>query len=216
MAPMDSSVADQAPEPPLEPAASAGPGSGEPEWSTTDQQAWEDFFGRCYKPLVAFGIWWGGNQQDAEDAVDYALLELRIRWHRVKEPAAYVRRVVRHYVTRTQRDSKRLADSIDARGAFAEDQCDDQRLIAYEDEQWVLQLLDGLPPAQRAVMALVFDGMSYEEIARHLGKRTDNVRKNLQHARSRLTKELRRQQERESGPPVSAAPPASATRKEIR
>jgi RNA polymerase sigma factor (sigma-70 family) len=216
MAPAESSVADPAPEPRAEPVLTDDSAPGhQAVWSPADQTAWEKFFEDTYEVLISAGVWWGGNRQDAEDAADYAMEELRVRWHEIRNRAGYARRMVINYVTRAQQGDRDKIKKIVAKTAYAGDQCDDHRLTAYEDEQWILQLLDCLPPVQRAVMARVYDGLSYEEIAQQLGKNVPTVRKHLQLARDRLKQELSKQGEQVGGPPVSASNPAAAPRKEI-
>lgn len=214
MAPTDSSVADPAPEPRVEPLLPDDSVSADQPWSTEDQAAWGEFFEDNYEVLIATGVWWGGSREDAEDAVDYALEELRMRWHEIRNRAAYARRMVINYVTRIQKGDREKVKKIIAKSAYAADQCDDHRLTAYEDAQWILQLLGKLPPTQRAVMELAYDGLPYDEIAQQLGKNVETVRKNLQLARDRLKQELRRQSEREGGQPLPASPQAAVTRKE--
>lgn len=213
MAPVNSSVADPAPEPPVEPALT-NLALREMPWTTADQVAWERFFEDNYEVLVAAGTWWGHSREDAEDAVDEALVELRLRWHHIRNRAGYARRMVINHVTRVQRGDKAMIKRIVTRTAFTVERCDDHGLTSYEVEQWVLQLFDLLPPTQRAVMERLYDGLSYQEIAVQLGKTTETVRKHLQLARVRLKQELRRQREREGGQPAAASSPATATRKE--
>jgi RNA polymerase sigma factor (sigma-70 family) len=214
MVPAESSVAEPAPEPHESPVLQGDSAPGDQVWSPADQTVWERFFEDNYDVLVSAGVWWGGNLEDAEDAVGYALEELRVRWHEIRNRAGYARRMVINYVTRVQKGDRDKIKRVVARTAYAADQCDDHRLTAYEDEQWILQLLDCLPPTQRAVMERVYDGLSYTEIAQQLGKNLPTVRKHLQWAKERLKKELRQQSEQEGGPPSPFSHPTAAPRKE--
>lgn len=214
MVPAESSVADPAPEPHAEPALPGDSAPGHQVWSPADQAAWKKFFDDTYEVLIFAALWWGGNKQDAEDAADYALEEIRVRWHKIHNHAGYARRMVINYLTRVQKGDRDKIKRIVAQTAYAADQCDDHRLTAYEDEQWILQLLDCLPTTQRAIMARVYDGLSYTEIAQQLDKKLPTVRKNLQWARERLKQELRQQSEQEGGPPAPAPHPTAAPRKE--
>jgi len=204
--PPERSVGNPALNPRSEPDA-----SGREEWTDTDQLEWEEFFDSTYEALVTAGVMWGGNQQDAEDAAEFALTELRRRWRTVINRAAYARRVAKNRVANEQkRDRDRVAKLI-RKGEYVTDVTDDHGLTEYEDEQWVRQLLDRLPPQQRLVMEHLYSGLSYTEIAETLGKKEPTIRKHLQLARERLREELRKQQERPS--PVRAAAPAP--RKEV-
>ena len=51
------------------------------------------------------------------------------------------------------------------------------------------RLLGTLPPAQREVMTLAYEGLTGREIATLLGKDPATVRKNLQLARDRLRRD---------------------------
>jgi DNA-directed RNA polymerase specialized sigma24 family protein len=54
------------------------------------------------------------------------------------------------------------------------------------EQQQVLRLLRGLPPAQRTVTALFYDGLTIPEIADLTGKPAATVRSCLRHARRSL------------------------------
>ena len=68
------------------------------------------------------------------------------------------------------RDSGSAADEVDAR----------------IDEAWVREVLDLLPPAEREIMQLVYEGLPGPEIAALLGKGQPNVRSSIRNARARL------------------------------
>jgi RNA polymerase sigma factor (sigma-70 family) len=55
-----------------------------------------------------------------------------------------------------------------------------------EEQQQVLHRLRRLPPAQRMVAALYYDGLTAEEIAATTGKPATTVRSHLRHARTTL------------------------------
>jgi RNA polymerase sigma factor (sigma-70 family) len=55
-----------------------------------------------------------------------------------------------------------------------------------QDERRVVVILRQLPPEQRKVAALFYDGLSMEEIAEVVGKPAVTVRSLLRHARKRL------------------------------
>jgi DNA-directed RNA polymerase specialized sigma24 family protein len=61
--------------------------------------------------------------------------------------------------------------------------------IFADEQQYVLRLLRALPPQQRTVAALFYDGLACEEIAELGGRPPATVRSHLRHARGRL-KEL--------------------------
>lgn len=48
-------------------------------WTADDQAEWVRFFNEHYETLLTAGAVWGGNTQDAEDAAEFAMIELRQR-----------------------------------------------------------------------------------------------------------------------------------------
>jgi DNA-directed RNA polymerase specialized sigma24 family protein len=107
---------------------------------------------------------------------------------------------VNSFVKQRQRDRRRSV----LEASLESPSIGDGGLGILEGEQWTVQLLQHLPPAQREVMAYPFDGLSPAEIATALGKTPAAIRKNLQLARERLRREL---DERTTLGPVSAATP---------
>jgi RNA polymerase sigma factor (sigma-70 family) len=67
----------------------------------------------------------------------------------------------------------------------------DRELTVWEDQQWVRQLLESLPPMQRTVMALVVDEFTPAQVAEMLGKTPAAVRQTLRSARKHLKGKLR-------------------------
>jgi DNA-directed RNA polymerase specialized sigma24 family protein len=67
---------------------------------------------------------------------------------------------------------------------------EDSRLTAWEDNEWVAQVLSCLPPAQREVMDCIARGIHRDDIPVVLGKSKEAVRRNLCDARARLRVEL--------------------------
>jgi DNA-directed RNA polymerase specialized sigma24 family protein len=113
--------------------------------------------------------------------------EVLRRWTEINHPQAYARRAV---MSNLVKDKTRGLDRVRRREAqvvqTAAEGGDDAGLVMWEDQEWVRELLESLPPAQRAVMALVVDGFSADEVAFLLGKSPGAVRQNLCDARVRL------------------------------
>jgi RNA polymerase sigma factor (sigma-70 family) len=125
----------------------------------------------------------GGLGAQAQDVVNEVFLRAfkNGTWPQPEAALAYFRTAVirksiselrRHYQTLPldDRDSGSAADEVDAR----------------IDEAWVREVLDLLPPAQREIMQLVYEGLSGPEIAALLGKGEPNVRSSIRNARARL------------------------------
>ncbi len=82
--------------------------------------------------------------------------------------------------------------------------------MAWEDEEWLGQVLAALPPAQREVMACIARGVDRDEIPKVLGKSPATIRRLLCDARVRLRAELHPDPEQ---PPDTTA---RASREEAR
>jgi RNA polymerase sigma factor (sigma-70 family) len=148
------------------------------------------FFDQTYPVLLKVALTVGATVPEAEDAADETMAYLYRRWGQITEPRAYAcRAVASNFIKVKKRDGERVKRTV--AGDHVTPAADDgTALTALEDREWVTQLLSKLPPAQRAVMACVFDGLSTAEIAEALGKTKATVRKNLQLAREHLRIEL--------------------------
>ena len=176
-------------------------------------EIFDPFFNETFPELVKTGLFYGHNLHDAQDAAEEIMVEVRQKWHMIKNHTAYARTAVIRLVAKTQKRRREGMAGAAARGAFLPESLDDCDLNAAEDEQYVLELLAVLPKAQRDVMASYFDGLSYCEIAAGLGKTEAAVRKNMQLARARLKIELENQREHERH---SWTTLAQTTRRETR
>jgi RNA polymerase sigma-70 factor (ECF subfamily) len=124
----------------------------------------------------------GGLGAQAQDVVNDVFLRAfkNGTWPKPEPALAYFRKAVirqscselrgRKTLPLDDRDSGSSADQVNAR----------------IDEAWVREVLNLLPPAERAIMELVYDGLGGPEIAALLGKRQPNVRASIRNARARL------------------------------
>jgi RNA polymerase sigma-70 factor (ECF subfamily) len=104
----------------------------------------------------------GAGRADAEDAAQEAMCLVWQQWESIREPAAWVRGIaVRCLWKQTHRNDRHEARLDSAPGRAC---CPDLELFGEEQRQ-VLRLLRGLPPQQRTVAALFYDGLTCEEIA---------------------------------------------------
>jgi RNA polymerase sigma factor (sigma-70 family) len=149
----------------------------------------EAFYAAEYSKLVKILVLLDATIEEAEDAVQKAMLDLAERSVAGKtpdRPAAYVRRAaINFFIKERQRERQRLPRELRGGHLVIEAQLDDQ-LTAGEDEQYVEHLLEGLTPTQRRVIELVMDGWSTREIAKKLGKRNGNIRQQRKKSRDRL------------------------------
>lgn len=131
-----------------------------------------------------------GNRQDAEDAVQDAVIAVSAAWPRVTERGAY--QYLRTAVVRRALGSRRPPtmdlDLFDAPVA-------DENFLRLERDRQFLDLLAALPAQQRAVLVLkYYADMDDRVIARTLGCGVSNVRSQASRALARLRTDLERQE----------------------
>jgi RNA polymerase sigma factor (sigma-70 family) len=144
-------------------------------------------FATCYHAempaLVRFLITCGANHQDADDAAQEAFLELFKQWQGVRNPKQWLRtvafRIFLHKPIENTSPLETAQEMLSSSSASA-------RFDFREEEKLVLEVLDLLPTAQRAVLALFYDQFETRDIAEILGMKQVSVRKNLERARARL------------------------------
>ena len=171
-------LAHTAPEPHANAAPAASPSSVDKQFTT--------FFNTYYGGLLSFATVWGKNHHDADEAVGAVMEYMYRHWVKIANPVAYARRAVTRTILKIRRDrhdDRYLLVSADVLPDRAE-RCFELDLMA--DEQWVEDLLERLPPTQRAVLSRFLDGLSMREIAAELRKSESTVRQNLKLARDRL------------------------------
>lgn len=158
--------------------------------------AFLEFYNHEYGPLMKILLKAGARWEEAEDACEAVMIDLLFRWQQVedgviKKPQAYARLAARRWwLNSRQRDLDGLRRSFQG-GHLAADGNDDG-LCVWEEQEWVQQLLDRLPPAQREVMELeILGGLRSAEIAEVLGKTPAAVRKNRQSGREKLREFLK-------------------------
>jgi RNA polymerase sigma factor (sigma-70 family) len=134
----------------------------------------------------------GANPEEAKDAAAKTLAEMLQRWPIPENPMAYARQAVVHnFVKEKTRGNQRLIRRLIERGHIPRHEgFTDDQLTAFEDSQWVADVLSVLPPTQRKVMECIARGLASDEIAETLGMSRDAVRRNLCYARRRLARTL--------------------------
>jgi RNA polymerase sigma factor (sigma-70 family) len=157
-------------------------------------EGFEEFFRTSFRELVRTAMIAGARLEEAKDAAAKTLAEMLPAWPVPGYPLAYARRaVVNNFIKDKTRGNSRVAQRLIDRGHVPHQEgAEDGRLTAWEDDQWVADVLSVLPPTQREVLELIAEGFSREEIAEALGKSKEAVRRNLCDARGRLTKLLNR------------------------
>jgi len=175
----------------------------------------DEFFRSAYHAFLDTAIFVGARGQEAEDAVAAAMEEVWRRWGEVDEPLAYGRRAtVSNFLKEKERGLARVRRRMAERGEVMQETAGIDALSVWEDRQWVTQLLQALPLAQREVMACIVDGFKPTEIAILLGKTPEAVRQNLHAARERLRLTLLDQDEQARRSNRSSSSPRKEARSE--
>jgi DNA-directed RNA polymerase specialized sigma24 family protein len=152
--------------------------------------AWlEEFFSYAtWKKLIRIARRVGArSHSEAVEAVNATLHDVGVHAEHIKDPLRYARKALQHHVPRERHRLERAGD-LAAAGAGTAERVDDPGFRVLEDVDWVMSVLQTLPPAQQKVMALYYDGFSVTEIAEGLGVARTNVTSNLRLARINLTK----------------------------
>jgi len=173
-----------------QPGVSSPPGTSAPGSRGEYDDDFNEFFRAEYRKFIRFLRLSGASFEEAEDAVQQAMLQAYTRWPLLTNPNSWVRRATKNlYLQKVERDrmrSQKEAEAVRQAHRLPED-IDEYRLV--------ITALRCLPDAQREVMALTLDGYMPVEIADLLQKPVDTVRSNLRHARSKLRHELQNPEE---------------------
>ncbi len=127
-----------------------------------------------------------GDRATGEDVVQEVLLRASRQWTRIcaaGAPDAYVRRMVVNEYISWRRKWARLVPRSD----IVDDRVSPDHADQHADHAELAQLLDRLPPRQRAVLVLrYYEGMSDEAVADVLGCSTGTVRSHASRALASL------------------------------
>ena len=149
----------------------------------------KEFYTAQYLRLIKFLVLLAAAVEEAEDAVQKAMLDLWMRsrsGEAPEHPVAYVQRTAFHFfIKERQRERERLPRELRGGHLVIEAHLDDG-LAELEDDQYIEHLLECLTPVQRSVIKLAMDGLSTREIAIELGKNDANIRQHLKNGRDRL------------------------------
>lgn len=143
-----------------------------------------EFFEQDYLRVVLILMRFGASRADAEDCAQEAMTQACRNWTSIQVPHSWVRTVAIRTYLKAVRAHKRTCPLGDV---SAETYALDPDLAMFrEEQQQVLALLRRLPPKQRLVLALYYDGLRPEEIAEATGKSAATVRSLLRYSRRRL------------------------------
>jgi RNA polymerase sigma factor (sigma-70 family) len=165
----------------------------EPERSPYDdgtrKAEFSNFYRNSFGSLVARCVWIGVPAEDAAGIVQDLMLEIYRRWPDIGSPEAYARTTVPLRAVGFLRISASTwtMDGADlaSKGRPLTSGMPDA-IMAIGERQVVLQALGQLPPTQRAVFALDYDGFTSADIGAILGMKESTVRSNLRYAKKAL------------------------------
>ena len=147
--------------------------------------------------LLRIGISYFGDEDDAEDAVQEAMLRLWVVRDRLQPPYQPIAiRIARHcYIDMLRR---RKLGTLTMDGALTKDAepSDNSnphtQMVEQENVEWLWQRMEKMPEAQRRIFQAFYeDGLSADEIARIVGIKVHSVRTVLAAARKQLIGALR-------------------------
>jgi RNA polymerase sigma factor (sigma-70 family) len=164
-----------------------------PSNPSCDVGGFASFFAEHFGRVVVLLIAMGASRADAEDCAQEAMLLACKQWDTIEQPAAWVKTIAIRTYWKLARKRK-LEVSLEVL-----EPANPGLGIFTEEQQQVLFLLRQLPEQQRTVAALIYDGMTTEEIADLTGISPGTVRSHLRYARSAL----RRIRESTTVPPRS-------------
>lgn len=176
-------------------------------------EEFSEFYRAEYRTLLQAAMYAGASRHEADEATATAMKEVLMRWSKLENPLAYARRaVISNFLKEKTRNLDRIRRRQVEKHAGTAECREDPGMTVWEDREWVMQMLDSLPPGQRDVMAFIVDGFTPTEIAALLGRSPAAIRQSLRDARLRLTEALRRERAAEQAP----LPRLSPARKEGR
>lgn len=149
---------------------------------------YDEHFPRLVAMLLATGRF--TSLQDAEDAVNTAMIPMLKRWDKVAEPTAYLFVSARNELRKQWAQDQRLGGRVGEGGMLPTEGALDPGLTRLEDEEWVQGLLRRLSPRQRQAMIFTLEGIEPAEAARLTGTSAETLRRRLCDARKTLTRML--------------------------
>lgn len=152
---------------------------------------WSAFFRREWPLLLRYLLVRFSDSSAAaaaDDAAQYAFIELYRSRGSVQAPRAWLRTVAARYLIKETHRDQDLLNKLTAIQEPSSAPVSGQELT--EQGQAVVAILGRLSPIQRQVLALTMDGFSGKEIAEMLDTTEPAVRKSLQRGRGNLKEAL--------------------------
>jgi RNA polymerase sigma factor (sigma-70 family) len=153
------------------------------------REQFEAFYAAEYKKQVKILVIRGATVQEAEDAVQKAMMDYAKRSQTAQAPeypAGYVRQAAfNFFLKERKREQERPGREIHGGHLVLEEYRDDQ-LTAMEDEQYIEYLYECLTATQKRVIRLAMAGLSNREIGEVLSKSEETIRQHRSNAMDRL------------------------------
>ena len=153
-------------------------------------ESWADLYKAEMPRLIRYLVkcFGGSDVRDAEDAAHNAFVELFTKWETIRSPRVWLRKVAFRQMLRQNPRAEFPLDELHEEPATGPASA---QLDLHEETQAVLATLQQLPLAQRQVLALIFDGFSYREIAEITEISEPAVRKNAERSKRKMLELLR-------------------------
>lgn len=157
-----------------------------------NENALHKLFTDYYSSLCSFAMYYIENKDVVEDLVQdvfVKLWETREKWSKVEDFSAYAYQMVRYRCFNYLRDEKIKNQAI-ANLSEEIDITEINNYIAEETYRLLLNSVNDLPPACRAVFSLALEGYKAKDIAEQLGIAVETVKKQKQIAKRILKEKL--------------------------
>jgi RNA polymerase sigma factor (sigma-70 family) len=152
-------------------------------------RSFEEFFTERFRPLMRWLIISEkAGFGEAEDAVTEAMTEALQGWARIRSPDAWVRVAAKRHLVRARTRVRLETPEAVEDEQLSQSPREDDPAVLDEEERYVLNVLDQLPPKQREVLAYSCDSYEPAEIAMEIGANPATVRRNLSEARVKAAK----------------------------
>jgi RNA polymerase sigma-70 factor (ECF subfamily) len=158
-----------------------------------DAAAFEALVRRYQRPIYWLARRYVGNDADAKDVTQRALVQAFLRLRDLREQLsfrAWLYRVAVNLALNLVRDRK-PAQAVDVETAATGESAAGERLLEDERQRRLRAAVAGLPEQQRLVVELrVFDELPFREVAAIAGCSEESARVNFHHALKRLRQRM--------------------------
>lgn len=160
--------------------------------SSCDCLDWDAFYREHYREMVAFVIFLGGSEPEAEDATQNAMIDLFGSWDRVANRPSWTKKAAQRYFVKAQRRERHGSRLLESTiGSPSQQATLDVQIEAIEIAAVIEELRLRLPPKQAEILMLAIKGFEPHEISEILATAPSTTRSNLRFARNNARQILR-------------------------